>query len=381
MKHQRTIEFIKETFSTQEFIPLHAPTFGGNEKKYLNECIDSTFVSSVGKFVDQFEQAVADYTGAKQAVVCVNGTNALQIAMIALGVEQDDEVITQALTFIATANAISYLKAAPIFIDVDKETMGLSPKALSDFLDKNADVKNGQCYNKVTGKRIKACIPMHTFGFSCKIDEIAEICNKYCIELIEDSAESLGTFYKGKSLGTFGKIGAISFNGNKIMTTGGGGILITDDENLAKRIKHLTTQAKVPHPWEYTHDAVGYNFRMPNLNAALGLAQLEQLPSFLKKKRTLTEKYRSFFEQDDQIHFKQESENETANYWLNTVILPNRKERDQFLEETNKNGVMTRPIWTLMNKMPMFENCQKDDLTNSQWLEDRVVNIPSSVIL
>lgn len=381
MKNQDTINFIKQTFSTEEFIPLHAPTFSGNEKKYLNECIDSTFVSSVGKFVDQFEDAVAEYTGAKYAIVCVNGTNALQMSMIAVGVEQDDEVITQALTFIATANAISYLKAQPVFIDVDKETMGLSSERLNAFLEEYAEIREGECFNKITGKRIKACIPMHTFGFACKIDEIAKVCTQYGISLIEDAAESLGTFYKGKSLGTFGKIGAISFNGNKIMTTGGGGMIITDDEAIAKQIKHLTTQAKIPHAWEYSHDAIGYNFRMPNLNAALGLAQLEQLPDFLEKKRALAKLYEAYFSENTEIEFRTETRNTQANYWLNAIVLKDRATRDIFLEETNRNGVMTRPIWTLMNKMQMFEHCQHDGLVNSQWFEDRVVNIPSSVIL
>jgi len=275
------IQFIRKTFKSEDFIPLHAPTFSGNEKKYLNECIDSTFVSSVGKFVNLFEEEIAQYARAKHAIVCVNGTNALQISMIASGVVEGDEVITQPLIFIATANAISYLNAKPLFIDVDRDTMGLSPKSLELYLKENAELIDGSCFNKKTKRRIKACIPMHTFGFACKIDEIKEICDRYNIVLIEDAAEALGSYYKGKHLGTYGKLGVISFNGNKIITTGGGGIIITDDKALAKKIKHLTTQAKIPHPWEYRHDEIGYNFRMPNINAALGLAQLEQLDDFL----------------------------------------------------------------------------------------------------
>lgn len=375
-----TIKFIRNTFKSEDFIPLHAPTFAGNEKKYLNECIDSTFVSSVGKFVNLFEEKIAEYTGAKHAVVCVNGTNALQMSMIAIGVEQDDEVITQPLTFIATANAISYLKAHPVFVDVDKDTMGMSPKALEDYLVENTILENGICINKNTGRKIKACIPMHTFGFACRIDEIAEICAKYHIELIEDAAEALGSYYKGKHLGRFGRLAAISFNGNKIITTGGGGIIITDDEALAKRIKHLTTQAKIPHPWEYKHDEIGYNFRMPNLNAALGLAQLEQLNGFLEKKRALAQQYKLWFQENSSIQFVSELEDNTSNYWINAIVLENREERDLFLKESNENGVMTRPIWALMNRLEMFKDCEKGDLSQAQWLEDRVVNIPSSVI-
>lgn len=378
--YKDTIKFIRNTFKSEDFIPLHAPTFAGNEKKYLNECIDSTFVSSVGKFVNLFEEKVAEYTGAKHAVVCVNGTNALQMSMIAVGVEQDDEVITQPLTFIATANAISYLKAHPVFVDVDKDTMGMSPKALEDYLVENTIQENGICINKNTGRKIKACIPMHTFGFACRIDEIAEICAKYHIELIEDAAEALGSYYKGKHLGRFGRLAAISFNGNKIITTGGGGIIITDDEALANRIKHLTTQAKIPHPWEYKHDEIGYNFRMPNLNAALGLAQLEQLNGFLEKKRTLAKQYKSWFQENSSIQFVSELEDNTSNYWINAIVLENREERDLFLKESNENGVMTRPIWALMNRLEMFKDCEKGDLSQAQWLEDRVVNIPSSVI-
>ena len=374
------IQFIKQTFKTEDFIPLHAPTFSGNEKKYLNECIDSTFVSSVGKFVNLFEEKVAEYTGAKHAIVCVNGTNALHMAMLACGVEQNDEIITQPLTFIATANAISYLNAHPVFVDVDKDTMGLSPAALEAFLKENTTFVDGICINKNTGRRIKACIPMHTFGFACRIKEIADICNLYHIELIEDAAEALGSYYEGQHLGTFGRIGAISFNGNKIITTGGGGMLVTNDEALAEKIKHLTTQAKIPHPWEYKHDEIGYNYRMPNLNAALGLAQLEQLDQFLEFKRQLADEYNTFFDSYSDVDFVQERPENKTNYWINAVVLENREQRDLFLKQTNEAGVMTRPIWTLMNRLDMFKDCEKGNLPNAEWLEDRVVNIPSSVI-
>lgn len=372
------VKFIHELFGTEEFIPLHAPLFIGNEKKYLNECIDTTFVSSVGKFVDRFEEEVANYTGAKKAVVCVSGTNALHMAIMLAGVEQDDEVLTQALTFIATCNAISYIGAHPIFIDVDKETMGLSPTSMKNWLIKNAFIKNEACYNRNTGRRIKACIPMHTFGHPVKIDILSELCNEYHIELIEDAAESLGSFYKGKHTGTFGKIGAISFNGNKTITTGGGGMLLFQDEELGKYAKHITTQAKVPHRWEFVHDRIGYNYRMPNINAALGCAQMENLIRFVENKRETAKRYKRFFD-GSEIKFFSEPDNCRSNYWLNAVILPDKQAQQDFLAYTNDQGVMTRPIWQLMNKLPMFAHCQTDGLENTVWFEERVVNIPSSV--
>lgn len=377
--YSNVVQFIHELYGAEEMIPLHAPTFRGNEKKYLNECIDSTFVSSVGKFVDQFEEMVADYTGARKAVVCVNGTNALHMAMILSGVENDDEVITQALTFVATCNAISYIGAHPVFIDVDKDTMGLSPKAVEAWLKDNAEVRGNSCYNKRTGRRIKACIPMHTFGHPVHLDELVEVCNRYKLDLIEDAAESLGSLYKGKHTGTFGRVGAISFNGNKTITTGGGGMLLFQDEELGKFAKHLTTQAKVPHRWEFVHDHVGYNYRMPNINAALGCAQMEQLESILKNKRQTAERYREFFSENSEITFFSEPENCRSNYWLNAVILKDKTAQQDFLNYTNNLGVMTRPIWELMNRLPMFKDCETDGLQNTVWLADRVVNIPSSV--
>jgi perosamine synthetase len=374
------IRFVKDIYGTNELIPLHAPQFNGNEKKYLNECIDSTFVSSVGKFVDEFEEKIAKYTGARYAVATSNGTSALHISLLLANVTRNDEVITQPLTFVATCNAISYCGANPVFIDVDKETMGLSPLSLQAYLEKNAYIKNQQCINNKTGKVIKACVPMHTFGQPCRIDEIKEICDKYHISLIEDAAESLGSFYKNKHTGTFGQMGVISFNGNKIITAGGGGCIITDDETLAKKAKHLTTTAKVPHKWKFVHDAIGFNYRMPNLNAALLVAQLEQLDGFLENKRLLANKYKEFFEKSD-IVFVTELENSKSNYWLNAIILKDGQQRDLLLDEANSKGVMVRPIWVLMNKLPIFKNAQNGDLTNSEWLEQRVVNIPSSVTI
>jgi len=375
------VEFIRQTFNKPSgFIALHEPVFVGNEKKYLNECIDSTFVSSVGKFVDQFEIEIAKYTGAATAVACVNGTNALHLALKLVGVEQNCEVITQPLTFVATANAISYCEAFPVFVDVDKDTLGLSPDALQKFLNKNSVQKKGECYNKITGRRIVACVPMHTFGHPCKIDEIASICSKYNIELIEDAAESLGSFYKGKHTGTFGKIGVLSFNGNKVITTGGGGMLLFHDTELAQKAKHLTTQAKVDHPWEFVHDSIGYNYRMPNINAALGLAQLEKLNHFLLLKRKLSEKYKSFFSAIN-INYFEESVHAKSNYWLNTISFEGKIQRDQFLEFSNKNGVMTRPAWKLMTELPMFTKCQSNELKNARDLANTIVNIPSSVII
>ena len=379
--YSKTIGFIKEVFGNQEFTPLAVPVFAGNEKKYMEECIDTTFVSSVGKFVDRFEKDMAEYAGCKKAVVCVSGTNALHMSMILVGVERDDEVLTQALTFIATCNAISYIGAHPMFIDVDKSTMGLPPDALKEWLVKNAEIKNGQCYNKNSGRRVKACVPMHTFGHPVRIEEIANICEEYHIELVEDAAESIGSLYKGKHTGTFGKVGAISFNGNKTITTGGGGMMLFNDEELAAHAKHLTTQAKVSHRWEFRHDEIGYNYRMPNINAALGCAQLENLDKFIASKRLLALEYAEYFKNVKDIQFFTEPEDTFSNYWLQAVILKDKDAQQAFLQQTNDNGVMTRPIWELMNRLPMFEHCENDGLKNTIWFADRVVNIPSSVRL
>lgn len=373
------VTFIRELYQSKDIVPLHSPVFRGNEKKYLNECIDSTFVSSVGKFVDRFEEMMVEYTGTQKAVVCVNGTNALHMAMLLVGVEREDEVITQALTFIATCNAISYIGAHPLFIDVDNDTMGLSPDAMEAWLKENAEIKGESCYNRRTGRRIKACVPMHTFGHPVHLDKLVEVCNRYHIELVEDAAESLGSFYKGKHTGTFGKIGAISFNGNKTITTGGGGMLLFQDETLGNFAKHLTTQAKVPHRWEFVHDHIGYNYRMPNINAALGCAQLEEIDHILANKRETAEKYKQFFSDKENIQFFTEPEGSKSNYWLNAVLLNDKEAQLKFLEYTNDHVVMTRPIWELMNRLPMFNDCETDGLQNTVWFADRVVNIPSSV--
>lgn len=403
--------FIRSAYNEPtEFIPLHDPRFIGNEKKYLMECIDSNFVSSVGKFVGQMEQLCAEYTGAKYAVAAMNGTAALHIALQLVGVQREDEVLTQALTFIATANAISYTGAHPVFLDVDRETLGLSPEAVKTWLQQNAELRpiaqspslKVACYNKHTNRRISACVPMHTFGHPVKIDELKTVLNKYNIPLIEDAAESIGSYYspseshevhsveclktnsiegkisrgKGKHTGTFGKMGILSFNGNKLITAGGGGMILTDDEELAKLAKHITTTAKIPHQWEFRHDMVGYNYRMTNIQAALGCAQMEQLDFLLKLKRELAMQYKEFFA-NTEFEFVTEPENCTSNYWLNAIITKDRKQRDEFLEHTNNNGVMTRPVWELMNRLPMFGDCQTDNLENSRWLADRIVNIPS----
>jgi len=375
------IDFIQSLYQTNNSIPLHEPKFIGNEKKYLNECIDSTFVSSVGKFVDEFEEMVARFSGAKYAVATSNGTSALHIGLKLVGVDGSCEVITQPLTFVATVNAISYCNAKPIFVDVDRETLGLSPSKLKEFLEEFATFnENGECINKSTNKIIKACMPMHTFGHPCKIDEIVEICDSYNIAVVEDAAESLGSYYKGKHTGLFGKVGVFSFNGNKIITAGGGGMLVFDDEQLAKKAKHITTTSKVPHPYEYIHDEIGYNYRITNLAAALGVAQMENLQLFIDKQRYLASIYKDYFK-DTNIEFIKEPKDSKSNYWLNTVMLKDKQTRDEFLKYTNDNGIMTRPIWRLMNKLDMFKEAQTGNLDNSKWLEDRVVNIPSSVIL
>lgn len=398
--YENTIGFIKELFGNQEFVPLSVPKFIGNEKKYLNECIDTTFVSSVGKFVDRFENDMAAYTGAKRAVVCVSGTNALHMSLLLVGVKQDDEVLTQALTFIATCNALSYIGAYPVFLDVDRSTMGLSPDAMKEWLQKNAEVRKNTrineldkshdfayqedeyaCYNKNTGRRIKACVPMHTFGHPVRIEEIAALCKEWHIELVEDAAESIGSKYKGQHTGTFGKVGAISFNGNKTITTGGGGMMLFNDEEFGAYAKHITTQAKIPHRWEFRHDHIGFNYRMPNINAALGCAQLENLDKYIADKRETAKAYAEYFKDKKDIEFFTEPENAFSNYWLNVVILPDHDKQLEFLQETNDNSVMTRPIWELMNRLPMFEKCENDGLKNTIWFADRVVNIPSSVRL
>lgn len=371
------VTFARTIFGN-DFIPLHRPVFEGNERQYLVDCIDSNFVSSVGEKVTEFERRIAEFTGSKYAIATVNGTAALHVAIELAGVKPGDEVISQAVTFIATCNAISYSGAKPLFIDVDKDTMGLSPNALKEFLEEHAEQRIDGTYNKLSGKRISACIPMHTFGFPCRIQEIAKICSDWNIALIEDAAESLGSYVGKCHTGNFGLMATLSFNGNKVITTGGGGMIITDNSELAERAKYITTTAKVPHPYEFIHDQIGYNYRMPNLNAALGCAQMERLDDFLKIKLELADQWDLFFSKRN-TEFVKPIKGFKANHWLNAIILDSKVDRDGFLKLTNENGVMTRPIWRLMSELPMFKNCQSDSLHNSKWLEDRVVNIPSSV--
>ncbi|MCJ0829595.1 LegC family aminotransferase [Acinetobacter sp. NIPH1876] len=377
-KYENLLGSIREVFG-EGFIPLHAPVFNGNEKQYLAECIDTTFVSSVGAFVDRFEQMMAEIAGTKYAIATMNGTAALHLALILADVGENDEVITQPLTFVATCNAISYQKAHSVFVDVDKETLGLSPKALKDFLEKNAFIKDNQCINKSTGRIIKAVVPMHTFGISAAIDEIKAICTDWNLVLIEDAAEALGSRYKEKALGSYGDLAAFSFNGNKIVTSGGGGCVVTNDEKIAKRAKHLSTTAKLPHAWQFFHDEVGYNYRLPNVNAALACAQLEQLPIFLEKKKQLASFYADICEKND-IPFISNTEGGESNFWLNAILVEDFSVRETLLAEANKRGIMMRPVWELMSDLPAFSECQNDGCETAKWLQERLVNIPSSVI-
>lgn len=378
MTFKETINFIQEKFKSKDFIQLHTPVFNGNERKYVMDTLDSTFVSSVGAYVDLSEKMIANISQTKRAVAVVNGTAGLQIALQLAGVQRGDEVITQALTFVATANAIHYNGAEPIFLDVDYDTMGLSPKAVSDFLEEYGERRETGTYNKRTGRKISACVPMHTFGFPVHLDELLDVCNSWNIPVVEDATESLGSNYRGKHTGGFGQIAVFSFNGNKIVTSGGGGMIVTNDENLGKLGKHLTTTAKVSHTYEYVHDHIGYNYRMPNLNAALICAQLEQLDSFLANKRQLASEYAEFFKTQS-IIFRQELENTRANYWLMCVELENLEERNAFLKATNEAKTTTRPIWQLMYRLPMYQHCFKDEQKNAEILEERIVNIPSGV--
>jgi aminotransferase in exopolysaccharide biosynthesis len=375
---EQITNFIRELYKSNDFIPLHAPTFGGNEKKYVLETIDSTFVSSVGKFVDQFEKEIELFTGSAKAVATVNGTAALHAALYVAGVKRNDLVITQALTFVATGNVIYHMGAEPIFVDVSLNTLGLCPQATAEYLEDNAILNaDGQCIHKKTRRRIKAVVPMHTFGHPVELDELICVCKKWNLSIVEDAAESLGSYYKGKHTGTIGEFGALSFNGNKIITTGGGGIVLCSSDSLGERVKHITTTAKKPHPYEFFHDEAGFNYRMPNLNAALGCAQIEVLSDYVQQKRATAMQYQEFFKSSE-IQFFQEPEHCKSNYWLNTVICPDKESRTALLKFTNRKGVMTRPIWTLIHRLPMFENTYKGRLTNSEFLENRVVNLPSS---
>ncbi|WP_210643488.1 LegC family aminotransferase [Pseudomonas sp. Tri1] len=373
------IRFIREYFGTTEFIPLHAPVFAGKEREYVNATLESTFVSSVGAFVDQFENRMALFTGSERAVATVNGTAALHMALLLADVRPGDLVVTQPLTFVATCNAIAYCGAEPVFVDVDLHTMGLSPHALESWLSQNAyrDV-DGRCRAKVNDKIIKACLPMHTFGHPVELDTLIECCARWGLTLVEDAAESLGSLYKGRHTGTFGALGTLSFNGNKVITTGGGGMILTNAQ-IGARAKHLTTTAKLSHAYEFRHDEVGYNYRLPNLNAALGCAQLEQLDHFIAVKRQLAAFYERELDGSGLVFFKEPPECR-SNYWLNAVICEGAQQRDELLKATNAQNVMTRPIWALMNKLPAYAACLKGDLSNAEWLEARVVNLPSSVV-
>jgi aminotransferase in exopolysaccharide biosynthesis len=372
------IRFIREQYATNEFISLHAPIFAGNERSYVLETIDSTFVSSVGPFVDRFEREIAAYTGSPRAVATVNGTAALHAALLLAGVRPGDLVITQALTFVATCNAIAYCGAEPVFLDVDRETLGLSPVALSGWLEEHARLsEDGICRTVEDGRPVRVCLPMHTFGHPVDIDALLEVCARWRLTVVEDSAESLGSLYKGRHTGTFGQLGILSFNGNKILTTGGGGMILAD-EAMGQRAKHLTTTAKRPHEYMFFHDEVGFNYRLPNLNAALGCAQLEQLEAFVAKKRALAAGYAAFFE-NGPLRFISEPAGCRANYWLNAVLCESEAERDALLQATNARGIMTRPVWRLMSELPAFLHCRRDGLHNSRFLEARIVNLPSSV--
>ncbi|WP_293752056.1 LegC family aminotransferase [uncultured Paraglaciecola sp.] len=377
--NKKIVEFVRDIYQTKEFIPLHAPTFVGNELDYVSQTINSTFVSSVGKFVDDFEHKIEKYTETSKAVATVNGTAALHTALYMAGVERGDLVITQALTFVATCNALYHMGAEPIFVDVSKISLGLCPKATEEYLAEHAELREDGCYHKGTNQRIRAVVPMHTFGHPVELDELLDVCMKWQLMLVEDAAESLGSFYKGKHTGTLGEFGAVSFNGNKIITTGGGGMVLCRNERDGKHAKHVTTTAKISHPYEFFHDEAGFNYRLPNLNAALGCAQMEMLPSFLKQKRALAQQYREFF-QGSEFTFVSQPQYAQSNYWLNSVICPDSETREVLIKETNTQNVMTRPVWKLMHRLPMFEKAPRGDLSVSKWLETNLVNLPSSPV-
>lgn len=373
------VRFVREQYASNEFIPLHSPVFRGRERELVVDTIDSTFVSSVGAYVDQFERDIEAFTGSPRAVAVMNGTAGLHMALMLAGVARGDLVITQSLTFVATCNAIAYCGAEPLFIDVDRRTLGLSPFALEAWLEEHALIDDdGTCRTRQGHRRIRVCLPMHTFGHAVDLDGLMAVCERWKLFLVEDAAESLGSFYKGRHTGTFGQIAVLSFNGNKVITTGGGGMILSTKE-IGVRAKHLTTTAKIPHPYEFVHDEVGYNYRMPNLNAALGCAQLEQLPRFLASKRLLAQRYIEFFAGSDLMPIV-EPEHCTSNYWLNGVICESAEQRNALLKATNDAGVMTRPIWALMSRLPIYANALRGPLENSEWLEERVVNLPSSVL-
>lgn len=371
------VDEVKEHYA-KEFIPLHEPTFNEKELEYVTDCVKSGWVSSVGKYVSQFEEDLAKLTGVKRAVAVVNGTAALHIALKVAGVQPNDEVLMPALTFVATANAISYIGAVPHFVDVSRVSLGLDPMKLDTHLEKIAVKQNGELINKETGRVIRAVVPMHTFGHPVELDELQIICDKYGLALVEDAAESLGSYYKGKHTGGFGHVNAISFNGNKIVTTGGGGAILTNDDTLADYAKHITTTAKVPHRWEYVHDEIAYNYRMPNINAALGCAQLEKVPTFIKQKRDLTHFYSELLEEIDGVQLFKEPEYAQSNYWLQTLIIDESQNRNELLKYFNENGIMSRPIWQPMHYLKQFSDCPRDDLSVIENLEKRIINVPST---
>jgi len=372
------IDFVKSIYLNKEFIPLFNPTFQGNEKKYLNQCVDSKNVASTSPFVNQFEQSIINYTGVKHAIATINGTSALHLALLLLKVQSGKEVITQPLTYVATANAISYTGAKPIFIDVDKKSLGLSPDKLEQFLESETIVRNGKCFNKTTSAEIKAILPMHTFGLPSRIDEIVSIGNKHNIPVMEDAAEGLGSFFKNQHIGTYGEMGILSFNGNKTITTGGGGMLLTNDKRLAELALHLSTTGKIKHPYEQIHDHIGYNYRMPGINAALGLAQIEQLEEILNLKKQLSDKYKAYFKNTD-LEFINAIENGTSNHWVNVIAFDSKHQRDEFVELLNRNNINIRPAWTLMNHLKMFSNCQTGNLDNAIDAQERIALLPSGV--
>lgn len=374
------IDFIRSIYNGKEFVPLHEPLFKGNERKFVLDAIDSTYVSSVGEYVNKFEEAVKELTGCGSAVACVNGTAALHLSLLIAGVKRDELVITQPLSFVATCNSILHAGAEPVFVDVDRKTLGMSPSALEDFIEHECEFRNGALIHVKSSKRVAACVPVHAFGHPVEIDKVISICENYKLPVIEDATESLGSYYKDKHTGTFGVIGVLSFNGNKTITSGGGGMILTKNESDGKLAKHFSTQSKIPHKWEFDHDSVGFNYRMPNINAALGYAQLEMLDKYIENKRELAELYKEFFEKSE-IEFFNEPENSRSNYWLNSIFLKSKHERDEFLNETNENGIQTRPAWRLLSELPMFNKCICMNIENAQFISDRLVNIPSSVRL
>lgn len=374
---QKFVQSVKQRYQ-KDFVPLHEPTFDEKELEYVTDCVKTGWVSSVGAYVTRFEEDLAKMVGVKRAVAVVNGTAALQIALKIAGVKANDEVLMPALTFIATANAISYLGAVPHFVDVSEKTLGLDPHKLDKYLEKIAIEQNGVLINKETGRIIRAVVPMHTFGHPVELDELMAVCDKYNLILVEDAAESLGSYYKGKHTGSFGKVNAMSFNGNKIATTGGGGAILTDDDELADYAKHLTTTGKVPHRWEYVHDEIAYNYRMPNLNAALGCGQLEKVNQFVEQKKSLVAFYEELVQKIPGVSLFKEPSYANSNYWLQTLLLDITVDRDEVLAYLNDNGVMSRPIWQPMHYLEMYKSCPRSDLSVIEGLNRRIVNVPST---